>query len=133
MTRENVKKNIDIISAFAEGKIIQYQKDINNWVDLNEREGLPIGILEEEPKNFRIKPEPKYRPFKDTEECWKEMRKHYPFGWVKLKATGKYFIQKAVGDFLAVVGLDDRPTSYDKLFEEYTFADGVSFGVKVEE
>lgn len=61
------------------------------------------------------------------------MRKHYPFGWVKLKATGKYFIQKAVGDFLAVVGIDDRPTSYDKLFEEYTFADGISFGVKVEE
>ena len=133
MTRENVKKNIDIISAFAEGKIIQYQKDINNWVDLNEREGLPIGVLEEEPKNFRIKPEPKYRPFKDAEKCWKEMRKHYPFGWVKLKATGKYFILQAVGNFFAVVGIDDRPTNYDKLLDEYTFADGVPFGVKVEE
>ena len=27
MTRENVKKNMDIISAFAEGKTIQYKMD----------------------------------------------------------------------------------------------------------
>ena len=133
MTRENVKKNMDIISAFAEGKVIQFLNERDNWVDLTEREGLPMETLEDVPDMFRIKPEPKYRPFKDAEECWNEMRKHYPFGWVKLKGTGKYFIQKAVGDFLAVVGIDDRPTSYDKLFEEYTFADGVSFGVKVEE
>lgn len=133
MTRENVKKNIDIISAFAEGKVIQILDERDRWVDLTEREGLPMRTLEDVPDIFRIKPEPKYRPFKDAEECWNEMRKHYPFGWVKLKTTGKYFIQKAVGDFLAVVGLDDRPTSYDKLFEEYTFADGVPFGVKVEE
>jgi hypothetical protein len=133
MNRESVKKNMDIISAFAEGKVIQVLNERDNWVDLTEREGLPMGTLEDAPDMFRIKPEPKCRPFKDAEECWNEMRKHYPFGWVKLKATGKYFIQKAVGDFLAVVGIDDRPTSYDKLFEEYTFADGVSFGVKVEE
>lgn len=133
MTRENVKKNMDIISAFADGRDIQMLNERGKWVDLTEREGLPMGTLEEKPNIFRIKPESEYRPFKDAEECWAEMRKHYPFGWVKLKATGKYFIQKAVGDSLAVVGLDDRPNSYDKLFEEYTFADGVSFGVKVEE
>lgn len=79
----------------------------------------------------RIKP--KYRPFKDAEECWQEMLKHQPFGWVKLKATRKYFICKAIGDFFAVVGLNDRPTNYDELFEEYIFADGTPFGVKVEE
>lgn len=124
---------MDIISAFAEGKTIQYKADTGIWHDLTENEGLPMGTLGKEPNNFRVKPEQKYRPFANAEECWKKMEKHEPFGWVKLKATGKYFIQKAVGDFLAVVGIDNRPTSYDKLFEEYTFADGVSFGVKVEE
>lgn len=29
MIRENVKKNIDIISAFAEGKTIQYKTYLN--------------------------------------------------------------------------------------------------------
>ena len=67
MKRENVKKNIGIISAFADGKTIQILNEIGEWVDLTEREGLPIGILEEEPNNFRIKPEFKYRPFKDAE------------------------------------------------------------------
>lgn len=129
MDRNQAKQLLPIIQAYVEGKTIQsrcIKGDTSLWYD------------EEDPSfdedfEYRIKPEPKYRPFKDAEECWNEMRKHYPFGWVKLKATGKYFIQKAVGDFLAVVGIDDRPTSYDKLFEEYTFADGVSFGVKVEE
>lgn len=61
------------------------------------------------------------------------MQKHQPFGWVKLKATGKYFICKAIGNFFAVVGLSLRPTNYDEIFEEYSFADGAPFGVKVEE
>lgn len=65
MKRENVKKNIGIISAFADGKTIQILNERGEWVDLTEREGLPIGILEEEPNNFRTKPEPKYRPFKE--------------------------------------------------------------------
>ena len=125
--------NMDIISAFAEGKTIQYKTVTGVWCDLTESEGLPMGTLEEEPNNFRVKPEPKYRPFANAEECWNEMQKHQPFGWVKLKATGKYFISKAIGGFFAVVGLNDRPTNYDELFEEYTFADGTPFGVKEEE
>lgn len=34
--------------------------------------------------------EPKYRPFKDIEECWNEMKKHEPFGYVKSKCDGSY-------------------------------------------
>lgn len=63
---------MDIISAFAEGKTIQYKTDTGSWHDLTESEGLPMGTMEEEPNNFRIKPEPKFRPFKDAEECWGE-------------------------------------------------------------
>lgn len=89
MIRERVKKNIDIISAFAEGKTIQYKTNTGSWHDLTENEGLPMGTLGEEPNNFRIKPEPKYRPFANAEECWSEMQKHQPFGWVINKNTGK--------------------------------------------
>jgi hypothetical protein len=129
MDRKQVKEILPILVAFAEGKAIEsrcIKGDKSLWYD---DEDLSF----DNDFEYRIKPESKYRPFKGAEECWQGMQNHHPFGWVKLKATGKYFIQKAVGDFLAVVGIDDRPTSYDKLFEEYTFADGVSFGVKVEE
>lgn len=133
MTRENVKKNMNIISAFAEGKIIQILNERDRWVDLTEREGLPMGTLEDVPDIFRIKPEPKYRPFKDAEECWQEMQNHQPFGFVKFKDTesGYYMltgIARGVG-----VGINDSLFSYDRVFDDYTFADGLPFGVKVEE
>ena len=124
---------MDIISAFAEDKVIQIINEKGEWIDLTERDGLPIETIAEDPNSFRIKPEPKYRPFNNAEECWQEMQKHSLFGWVKLKITGKYFILKAVGDSLATVGLNNEPTDYDELFEGYTFTDGTPFGVKVNE
>lgn len=126
MNRKEAAELLPIIKAFSEGKEIQYKSN-GSWYPA---ENIAfIGGTQ----RFRIKPEPKYRLFKDAEECWQEMQNHQPFGWVKLKATRKYFICKAIGDFFAVVGLNDRPTNYDELFEEYIFADGTPFGVKVEE
>lgn len=135
MTRENVKKNMDIISAFAEGKVIQILNERDNWVDLTEREGLPMGTLEDVPDMFRIKPEPKYRPFKDTEECWNEMRKHYPFGWVKSKdgsTINKFMFIDSLTNDEVTIRTSVRFT-YSELVKYYIFTDGVPFGVKVEE
>ncbi len=124
---------MDIISAFAEGKDIQILNERDKWVDLTEREGLPMGTLEETPDIFRIKPELKYRPFANAEECWAEMQKHQPVGFMKFKDTeiGYYMltgITRGVG-----VGINDSLFSYDRVFDDYTFADGLPFGVKVEE
>lgn len=124
---------MEIISAFAVGKTIQILNERGEWEDLTEREGLPMGTLEESPNNFRIKPEPKWRPFKDAEECWQEMQNHQPFGFMKFKDTesGYYMltgIARGVG-----VGINDSLFSYDRVFDDYTFADGLPFGVKVEE
>lgn len=131
MKRENVKKNIGVISAFADGKTIQILNERGEWVDLTEREGLPIGILEEEPNNFRVKPEPKYRSFANAEECWQEMLKHQPFGWVKEK-------KRNVRTEINYIHNDGVMFScgsvlFERLFDIYTFADGTPFGVKLEE
>lgn len=133
MKRENVKKNIGIISAFADGKTIQILNERGEWVDLTEREGLPIGILEEEPNNFRIKPEPKYRPFKNAEECWQEMLKHQPFGYTYDRLNN---IRDSITK-VATTGVSYDSTtvviSFEEVFDRFVFADGVPFGVKVEE
>lgn len=131
MKRENVKKNIGIISAFADGKTIQILNERGEWVDLTERKGLPIGILEEEPNNFRTKPEPKYRPFKDAEECWQEMLKHQPFGWVKEKERNvrteiNYIHNEGVMFSCGSV-------LFERMFDIYTFADGTHFGILEED
>ena len=133
MTRENVKKNIDIISAFADGNVIQILNERGEWVDLTEREGLPMGTLEEEPNIFRIKPELKYRPFKDAEECWNEMQKHQPFGWVLNKSNGRAYNIQSVLLKEGCVYIRSSYVELGRALIEYTFADGTPFGVKEKE
>ena len=59
--------------------------------------------------------------------------KHHPIGWVKLKDTESgYYMLKGIASQV-VIGFNEIPFSYKKVFEDYTFADGVPFGVKVEE
>lgn len=123
---------MDIISAFTEGKTIQYKTVTGVWCDLTESEGLPMGTLEEEPNNFRVKPEPKYRHFANAEECWQEMIRHEPFGWVKSKHTQSKFACKIVGKCI-VIGIENDAYTYDETFDNYTFTDGLPFGIKVEE
>lgn len=135
MTRENVKKNIDIISAFAEGKVIQILNEKDKWVDLTEREGLPMGTLEETPDIFRVKPEPKYRPFANAEECWAEMLKHQPFGVVKDKYYAKFQVYRSFTTLL-VNGCNFRgyeDSTFLNNFNNLLFADGTPFGVNVEQ
>lgn len=130
MTRENVKKNMEIISAFAVGKTIQILNEIGEWEDLTEREGLPMGTLEENPNNFRIKPEPKFRPFKDAEECWTEMQKHQPFGWVVDRKSGVMYLLRSLTGTSVYTSIQYL---FRDAFDKLVFADLVPFGVKEEE
>lgn len=87
MTREQIKIALPLILAFAEGKIIQYRDPslgIKEWSDLEYSVGVPVNNLLEEPNNYRVKPEPPYRPFRNAEECWQEILKHTPFN-IKIK------------------------------------------------
>lgn len=127
MDREKAKELLPIIQAFAEGKTIQvFISCKDRWEDNNNP------LWDANADKYRIKPEPKYRPFSNAEECWKEMEKHQPFGWVKNKDTQSFFLCKAVGNFTSV-GIENNPYTYDEVFKFYTFADGTPFGVKVEE
>lgn len=85
MDRNQAKEFYPFLQAFAEGKIIETRRKQsavkgtsvpNDWTEIKE-----IGYWDN--IEYRVKPEPKYRPFKDAEECWTEMQKHQPFGWVK--------------------------------------------------
>ena len=132
MTREEAKELLPIIQAFAEGKHIQWRNHCKNWIDIDERDGLntefPLSI-------YRIKPEPKYRPFKSQEECLQEMLKHQPFGVVKDKHFANYQTHRAF-TFLTNEGCNFRgyeDMTFETSFKNLLFADGTPFGVKVEE
>ena len=78
MNRQQAKELLPIIQAYAEGKIIQIKAIDGIWYDDED-----MVKFDSSPQNYRIKPELKYRPFANVEECWEEMKKHRPFGWIK--------------------------------------------------
>ena len=132
MTREQVKEILPILQAFVEGKEIQSLTSDNRWVDGGEfLSKFDIEVMVTNPEFFRIKPQPKYRPFQSAEECWQEMQKHQPFGWVKTEAGEYRFIDRVTSE----IHLADQGKSYSAFcgaLESFTFADGEPFGAKEE-
>lgn len=116
ISRENAKELLPIIKAYSEDKEIEYF----NGLKWEVREEFRFSA---DPSQYRIKPEPKYRPFESVEECWEEMQKHHPFGWVKNKYTDQY----------SIISILEKSTDFDFLFKTYTFIDGTPFGIKEEE
>ncbi|WP_297252755.1 hypothetical protein [uncultured Prevotella sp.] len=135
MTREQAKDLLPIIQAFAEGKIIEFRnKSFKEWVEIENPSFDPTIT------NYRIKPEPKYHPFKDAEECWQEMQKHQPFGWIKKTCGHCNFlhIMELYSTGILINNVDNFGSfrnlikTYDSAFAETTFADGTPFGIKEE-
>lgn len=125
MTKEEAAKLLPIIKAYSEGKTVEYRcKGLGNeeWKELIAKKEIPGHSFNS--YEYRIKPKPKYRPFKDAEECWNEMQKHQPFGWVKQvdKDEIKYTIYCNV----------DNLSDFEADFDDYKFADGTPFGIKEE-
>ena len=123
MNRKEAKEFYPFLQAFAEGRVIECRTKPsavkgtyipNDWTEMKEIEFWNN-------TEYRVKPEQKFRPFKNAEECWQEMKKHQPFGWVKTDSGYEqiWHVNKC----------DD----FNATFKYSTFADGTPFGVKVEE
>ena len=129
MTREETKRRAELYSALADGKTIQVQNpNEGEWFDVK-IETLR-SICEE--FNYRIKPEPKYRPFKTQEECWNEMLKHQPFGWVRNNDTQRLCNIGSIGRNNYGVVIDNSILYFDLAFNTCNFVDGTPFGIKEE-
>lgn len=135
------------MSAYADGKDIEYKygtvprstfrgddddNDMQLCFDFNKCE-------------YRIKQEPTYRPFKNLEECWAEMQKHQPFGWLKLNdmyinIVCVHSVDKKIELSPENLKFEDSVPfdiermliSFEITFNEYLFADGTPFGIKEE-
>lgn len=129
MTREEAKRRAELYSALAEGKTIQVQNpNGGEWFDVK-IETLR-SICEE--FNYRIKSEPKYRPFKTQEECWNEMLKHQPFGWIRNNDTQCLCNIGSIGRNRYGVVINNSIMYFDLAFNTCDFVDGTPFGIKEE-
>lgn len=136
MNRNQAKEFYPIMQAFAEGEVIECRTrtwELNkgwqystNWKETEE-------LKFQDTYEYRIKPKPKYRPFKGAEECWAVMLKHQPFGWVKSKEDGSLsLITLIISEENIDINCIGGFTS-DIIMERFTFADGAVFGILEEE
>ena len=133
MTREKAKELLPIIQAFAEGKSMQRVNSLGVRSDVT-----GDVLFYYNPEDYRIKPEPEYRPFKNQEECWQEMMKHQPFGWLNsIRKQEKVHIGRVfeVKDYVLITLSINEDINNDSsyFFNEYTFADGTPFGIREEQ
>lgn len=135
MNRIEAKEFYPIMQAFAEGRVIECRtkpsfiegSDVpNDWTEMKEIEFWKH-------TEYRIKPEPKYRPFKNAEECWHEMERHQPFGWI-YDGGYRFSIVSICDTTVDIVNISTNDITeclFSEMIEEgYTFADGTPFGIK---
>lgn len=132
MDRKQAKEFCPFLQAFAKGEAIECRtkpsavkgSDIpNDWTEMTEIEFWNN-------TEYRIKPEPKYRPFENAKECWAEMLKHQPFGWVVGRRDGIMHLIRCL-EYVSVY--TSIQYSFKDAFDKFAFADLIPFGVKVEE
>ena len=132
LTREEAKEMLPIIQAWADGQTVDWYDPAIGW----RLSGFTLDF-DKKPNFYRIKPEPRYRPFKTREECWNEMHKHPDFGWVKVNVTCEYEQIVRIFDYCKtelsfnIANNDDDYTS-EMMLNSYTFTDGTPFGIKEE-
>lgn len=127
MDKEKTKDLIKVMQAFLEGEAIECK--------IRESEDLPsnwfthdVDYWNTDTYMYRIKPKPQYRPFKDREECWNEMKNHQPFGWVKMDGNYENIVEVNTKEEMFVnSGFYNWPYTCENI----TFADGTPFGMKV--
>ena len=133
MTVQEIREAAKVMEAYANGKKIQYLNDDNEWID------APNPLFDWDNCVYRIKPEDTYRPFETKEECWNEMMKHQPFGFVKSKVKGYFHLiglvqwSSELEDVMIILATSEQlARSSRSLFEDFIFADGAPFGIKEE-
>lgn len=131
MDRNQAKEFYPILQAFAEGRVIECRtkpsliegSDVpNDWTEMKE-------IRFWNNIEYRIKPESKYSPFKDAEECWDEMLKHQPFGWVNYNGY-RANIAAVMDSAITFVNNKGYTLFFQQAFEGCTFIDKQPFGIK---
>ena len=136
MTIKEIRDAAKVMEAYANGKEIQCNDNYlgnRKWVTTDNPS------FNWDKYAYRIKPEPKYRPFKSQEECWNEMLKHQPFGFVKSKVKGYFHLiglvqwASELEDVMITFATSEQlARSSRSLFEDFIFADGTPFGIKEE-
>lgn len=120
MTREEARKMLPIIKAWAEGREVEYNDGgLWMWIDGDDIQ------LDVPAEHYRVVP--RCRPFMDNKECMKALREHGPL--VDRMTGATCFVSVLLDSYFYVNGEEERIT-YEKGFKRFVFRAGEPFGVK---
>ena len=124
MTREEARKAAEVMLAYANGEEIEAEC-LDGKYRLN---GNPSFNWKN--TNYRIRPKPTYRPFKNMDECWNEMHKHPDFGWIIYNKKYHSIFDVTSKEITILYECDPWCFDFKSCIEEITFTDGTPFGIK---
>lgn len=107
------EEKIAVMTAYAEGKEVEFLSEIGRWLPASNP------LWNWETTIYRVKPEPKYRPYANAEECYKDVVKHG--GWVK-NTSGQYINVIAVFE-RSMAYADNISLRYEKACSHWVWAD----------
>lgn len=135
----DTEKKIAVMQAYVDGKQIQYKAvDATIWHDVVEP------LWDWSYLDYRVKPESKYRPYKDTDEMIEDFLHRFqnisshgnwymPLIWLRLANTEdvRMWLITEYGDNFVVMA--NSSYAMCRLFQEFTYLDGSPCGKLVEE
>lgn len=115
------------MKAYEDGKPIEKKgQDDTEWKSIEYIEDYPFDFFCEQ---YRIKPEPKYRPFESIEEAFEEAKKHG--FWVKEVSSGFLILIDSFSEDYGVVYIVGHKAA--ELLDDFVWVDDDSpCGVKIE-
>ena len=126
MTKEKARQMAEVLNAYAEGKPIEVLLD-GEWGEITPDKYY----FDIEDECYRIKKTPTYRPFKNDKECFEEMNKHYPIGWMYWDNIWDNILVHITETGVGYVEFDSCTYSFVEAFNKgFTFADGQPFGIE---
>lgn len=122
---------IAVLQAYKEGKTIQFAFKTDGKFAYTIPKGAGEVNWDFKECNYRVKPEPHYRPFESAEEVVEVIREHGNI--IKIKSLPYHYqwITGIAPNCKVVTYCDSIP--FDRGFSAFIFADGTPFGKLVEE
>lgn len=130
------EKMIKVMQAFIEGKTIQYKKvndnDWDAWCNCNP-------VWDWANYEYRVKPEPTYRPYKNLEEFKQDIvRKYGGSSFETILETRNIWLKSKCKEFIGQIDklttnnifIDGSDKSWLCVFNYYSYLDGTPFGIK---
>lgn len=127
---KTIKEKIEVMQAFADGKTIQIAHKDDDYAIWTDCTAEPIWNWNH--CDFRVKPEPTYRPYESVAELVEDYKARFHVDNPSYTMPTIWYREKNIGIIFLYDVFDDNEDFLQELVR-YEYLDGTPFGKLVEE